>query len=133
MSEVELARQRYNQWKVKGEGRAYLAILFSMCEGICPVCGKQMYLCYGDDTKLPRDSRATFDHIEPLKYLKRHEKTNLMICCYSCNHGSMDKRNLWNATLRAGNALPPLYTESQRKHPSFVNQGLPSSKNKSNL
>ena len=98
----ERARRHYQNWRRRGEGRAYIAILFSMCEGICPRCGKKMWLAYGDLDYFPRHSRATLDHIEELKFQKTHDKTNLAVCCEECNQ----KKNTdlykprWNATTR---------------------------------
>lgn len=120
-NDLERARERYRQWRTRGEGRAYLSILFSMCEGICPICGKPMYLSFGEVKGLPKDLRATFDHIVPLKFTKKHEKTNLMICCYACNNSAGHSGEIWNSTLRVDQQIQ----NSPRANPVFVEQGLP--------
>ena len=81
------ARKSYAKWRSRGEGRAFIAILFSMNEGICPRCGRKMYLAYGhEDGRSMNNARATLDHRVPLAVRPQHDKNNLDLCCYGCNH-----------------------------------------------
>lgn len=101
------ARRHYQDWRIRGEGRAYIAILFSMCEGICPGCGVKMWLGYGEFNNFPIHSRATLDHVNELKFSKKHDKTNLQICCHGCNQKKNLELQKWNVTTRrVGNQTP---------------------------
>lgn len=89
MTDERKIRRKYGHWRNQGEGRALLCIQFSLCEGLCPSCGIPMILYFGEGRLSGRKSehnRATFDHVEALCFAKEHNKFNVKISCYKCNH-----------------------------------------------
>lgn len=92
------AKTIYDRWRNRGEGRMYLCVLFSMCEGKCPNCGKNMNLNFynGKSRGGSPHNMATLDHIIPLNTTEKHDKMNLQIMCFECNHnkaGEIEARN----------------------------------------
>ena len=84
-SKYERAKKSYSRWRNRGEGRAFIAILFSMNEGKCPRCGVPMFLAFDEKMNLFSSRRATLDHVVPLIETQTHDKNNLAICCSGCN------------------------------------------------
>lgn len=80
---LERARYLYSQWRKNAkESKIYLAIMFAIAEGICPMCGRPMILRFD---QCDADNLATFDHEERLADNPVHNKLNLIIMCKRCN------------------------------------------------
>lgn len=82
---TQIARRTYERWRnQKRTAKVYIAILFSMCNGVCPECGVDMVLSFnvGENNRL---NAATLDHITPLADVMEHSKYGLQIMCKACN------------------------------------------------
>lgn len=93
------ARKLYGKYRQRRkESKIYIAMMFAMCEGVCPVCERKMILSF-DDIENRRGISATLDHTTPLSYELEHKKSGLEIMCKECNH-------------RKGNTLSSLKTNA---------------------
>ena len=81
--EYQHARKQYQEWRRNTvEAKMYLATLFVLCRGKCPKCDGDMVLTFAYYTK---GNLATLDHVNPLSYTLKHDKTGLQIMCKDCN------------------------------------------------
>lgn len=74
-------RKDFHNWKRSTKGRAKFLELFNALQGQCPDCKEDMFIYSKDIVPLV----ATFDHIIPLVYIRKHTVDNLRICCWLCN------------------------------------------------
>ena len=82
---VKSVRKRYADWRRKTmESKIYIATLFALCRGKCPICDVDMILSFNDvDNQQP--FCATLDHTDPLSEILEHRKYGLQIMCKACN------------------------------------------------
>lgn len=90
-----IARGTYSRYRnERKESKAYIAILFAMCNGTCPKCGQKMILSF-DDKWNNRGYSATLDHIMPLSMEVDQGKMGLQIMCRRCNLEKADKLGVY--------------------------------------
>ena len=84
-SQLDRIRKQYKSWRQHTkESKILLATLFALCEGKCPLCGKNMVLAFDGNCSDVANS-ATLDHITPLSKVLEHKKYGLQIMCKCCN------------------------------------------------
>ncbi len=78
------ARRRYSSWRHHAkESHTYIAIMFALARGICPLCGATMVLRFDN---YQGNDLATLDHENTLDETMQHDKLNLMLLCKGCNN-----------------------------------------------
>src|SRR5262245_35138370 len=88
---ADVARRGYHQWRNrKRTAKIYIAVLFAMCGGVCPICGCGMILSF-DQQENERPNSATLDHTIPLVETMEHSKFGLEIMCKRCNSIKSDR------------------------------------------
>ena len=91
-AKLESSRKLYHKWRQRTkESKTYIAILFAMCEGVCPECGQSMVLSFNEKYN-HQPNAATLDHITPLKDVLTHSKFALQIMCRQCNCQKQSKK-----------------------------------------
>lgn len=90
--EVDIARRGYHRWRQrKKTAKIYIAVMFAMCEGKCPECGRDMVLSFSQPYSDIENS-ATLDHTIPLLESAPHSKFGLRIMCKKCNSERQTQR-----------------------------------------